>query len=59
MGEVVQLPDGAMGADPDRLQPLFGAGDLLPLWVAEPYLPIASPIVDALTEADDDTQEDR
>lgn len=40
-----------MGPDPDRLQPLFGAGgDLLPLWVAEPYLPIAPPIVEALRD---------
>ena len=33
------------------LERLFGvADDLLPLWIAEPYLPLAQPIVDALTE---------
>lgn len=49
MPDDLVLPPGAMGPDPHRLQPLFGAGDdLLPLWVAEPYLPIAPAISSAL-----------
>lgn len=46
------LPPGAGAAqatDPDTLTRLFGRpDDLLPLWIAEPYLPLAPPVVAAL-----------
>lgn len=40
----------AFGSDPATLRRLFGADDLLPLWVAEPDLPLAPPLVEALRE---------
>ena len=39
---------GAMATDQERLGQLFGDGDLLPLWVAEPYVPLAPAIRDVL-----------
>ena len=38
-------------SDSESLERLFGvADDLLPLWIAEPYIPLAQPIVNALAE---------
>lgn len=43
-------PPSAQADDPASLERLFGqADDLLPLWIAEPYLPLAPPVVEALT----------
>ena len=39
------------GSDPDTLERVFGRRDgLLPLWVAEPTLPLAPPIVEAVQQ---------
>ena len=39
----------ALSDDQESLERLFGSSnDLLPLWIAEPYLPIAPPVVRAL-----------
>ena len=38
----------ALAFDGGRLEQLFGRSDLLPLWIAEPYLPLAPPIKDAI-----------
>ncbi|MEN8238492.1 MAG: aminotransferase class I/II-fold pyridoxal phosphate-dependent enzyme, partial [Actinomycetota bacterium] len=50
----ITIPHNAGSAQADdkaSLQRLFGTSDdLLPLWIAEPYLPLAPPIVDALEE---------
>lgn len=35
-------------SDPSALERFFGSSDLLPLWIAEPYVPLAEPIVEAL-----------
>lgn len=47
-----ELPAGigrARASDPKGLERLFGDdADLLPLWISEPYLPLAPPIVEAL-----------
>ncbi len=32
----------------DMMEPIFGSGDLIPLWVADMDLPVAKPIIDAL-----------
>lgn len=32
----------------DMMEPIFGSGDLIPLWVADMDLPVAKPITDAL-----------
>lgn len=40
----------ALASDPRRLTQLFGTGDLLPLWIAEPYLPLSAEIVAAMEE---------
>ena len=40
----------ALASDRSRLQQLFGQDELLPLWVAEPYVPLAQPIRDAIEE---------
>ncbi|NND04601.1 MAG: aminotransferase class I/II-fold pyridoxal phosphate-dependent enzyme [Acidimicrobiia bacterium] len=40
----------ALATDRDRLEQLFGRSDLVPLWIAEPYLPIAQPIRAAIEE---------
>lgn len=37
-------------SDPESLERLFGRGDLLPLWIAEPYVELAPPITEALAE---------
>ncbi len=43
-------PPSAQADDPASLERLFGAIEgLLPLWIAEPYLPLAPPVVEALT----------
>ncbi|MCP3974256.1 MAG: aminotransferase class I/II-fold pyridoxal phosphate-dependent enzyme, partial [bacterium] len=34
----------ALATDRARLDQLFGSGDLLPLWIAEPYVALADPI---------------
>jgi cystathionine beta-lyase len=45
------LPGQAQADEHASLERLFGtAEDLLPLWIAEPYLPLAPPVVDALKE---------
>jgi len=42
-------PGSVQATDPTTLERLFGHADgLLPLWIAEPYVPLAAPIVDAL-----------
>ena len=33
-----------LASDPVRLSELFGRDDLLPLWIAEPYLELAKPV---------------
>jgi len=44
-----KFPSGAQANDPASLERLFGTSDgLLPLWIAEPYLPLAPPLVEAL-----------
>ena len=40
----------ALADDPRRLEQLFGRSDLLPLWIAEPYVELATPVRRALTE---------
>lgn len=40
----------SFASDRNRLQELFGQDALLPLWVAEPYVPLAQPIRDAIEE---------
>jgi cystathionine beta-lyase len=45
------LPDRhplSLASDRERLQELFGQDELLPLWVAEPYVPLAQPVRDAI-----------
>ena len=40
-----------LSTDPDTLDRHFGdSGDLLPLWIAEPYVPLAPAIVTAISE---------
>lgn len=34
----------SLASDRSRLDQLFGTGDVLPLWIAEPYVPLAPPI---------------
>jgi len=47
--EIPQHAGQAQADDKASLERLFGAGDgLLPLWIAEPYLPLAPPVVSAL-----------
>ncbi len=52
MPSSISIPDNTgrpQADDAVSLERLFGASDgLLPLWIAEPYLPVAQPIVDAL-----------
>ncbi len=52
MGEIhSRVPERALATDTDRLAGLFGdTGDLLPLWIAEPYVDLAQPIRDVLTD---------
>lgn len=38
----------ALASDSARLGELFGRTELLPLWIAEPYVPLAKPILDAV-----------
>ena len=38
----------ALASDVSRLEQLFGGGDLFPLWIAEPYVPLAEPIRSAI-----------
>lgn len=42
-----------MANDPTRLARLFGRDDLLPLWVAEPYVDLAPVVVDAMRQRAD------
>ena len=47
--EIPQQAGQAQADDKASLERLFGAGDdLLPLWIAEPYLPLAPSVVHAL-----------
>ncbi|MFT6803401.1 MAG: cystathionine beta-lyase [Nitriliruptoraceae bacterium] len=47
----VDMMTSPFGSDPDTLERVFGRRDgLLPLWVAEPSLPLAAPIVEAITQ---------
>ena len=39
---------GAQASDPQRLEQLFGESDLLPLWIAEPYVALAPPLLAAI-----------
>lgn len=44
-------PGSALATDPARLAQLFGSDDdLLPLWIAEPYVPLAPAITAAIEE---------
>ena len=46
---VPQHAGQAQADDQESLERLFGTSDdLLPLWIAEPYLPLASPVIHAL-----------
>jgi cystathionine beta-lyase len=38
----------AQADDPSSLERLFGTKDVLPLWIAEPYLPLSPPVINAL-----------
>lgn len=38
----------ALAVDQQRLSSLFGSDDLLPLWIAEPYVPLAEPVRTAI-----------
>ena len=38
----------ALASDANRLEQLVGRGDLLSLWIAEPYVPLAEPIRSAI-----------
>ena len=38
----------ALAIDEGRLDSLFGRGDLLPLWIAEPYVPLSPEIQEAI-----------
>lgn len=40
----------ALAGDPHRLEQLFGRSDLLPLWIAEPYVDLAPAVRGALAE---------
>ena len=40
----------ALASDADRLDQLFGDADLLPLWIAEPYVELAPELVSAIKE---------
>lgn len=42
--------DRSLAADADRLDQLFGTEDVLPLWIAEPYVPLAPEIRSAIEE---------
>jgi cystathionine beta-lyase len=44
-----QFP-GARAADPRTLERLFGTTDVLPLWIAEPYLPVSPAVQRALEQ---------
>jgi len=47
--EIPQHAGQGQADDKASLERLFGAGDdLLPLWIAEPYLPLAPPVIHAL-----------
>lgn len=43
------LGPGALADDPRRLAELFGGTELLPLWIAEPYVELPPPVREALT----------
>lgn len=44
-----QFP-GARAADPRTLERLFGTTDVLPMWIAEPYLPVSPAVQRALEQ---------
>ena len=48
MYEPAQPLPRSLAFDRARLQRLFGTDEILPLWIAEPYLPLAPPIQAAL-----------
>jgi cystathionine beta-lyase len=49
VGEM-EWQDRSLAANQQRLEQLFGTSDLLPLWIAEPYVDPAPPIASALTD---------
>ncbi len=50
MDESAVRPPWALASDGRRLDQLFGEGELLPLWIAEPYVPLAQPIRAAIED---------
>lgn len=40
----------AQATDSERLLSLFGTDDVLPLWIAEPYVPLAQPVREAIEQ---------
>jgi cystathionine beta-lyase len=44
MQKIARQHPQALASDQTRLESLFGRSDLLPLWIAEPYVPLADPI---------------
>ena len=44
----MNLTQNALATDEARLVPLFGTADLLPLWIAEPYVELAPAVATAL-----------
>jgi cystathionine beta-lyase len=46
----MEWQDRSLAANQQRLEQLFGTSDLLPLWIAEPYVDPAPPIASALTD---------
>lgn len=45
----MQWSDRSLAANRQRLGRLFGTSELLPLWIAEPYVDLAPPVVTALS----------
>ncbi len=51
MDVTLGLPVGAQAPDAASLRRFFGEReDLLPLWIAEPYVPLAPPVVEAIED---------
>ena len=44
------FPPPVLASDRRRLEQLYGSADLLPLWIAEPYVPLAPAVTDALRD---------
>lgn len=45
-----RYPPWALASNSGRLSQLFGNDELLPLWIAEPYVPLAEPIRSAIEQ---------